>query len=1154
MQSFRENESLVSKYLLMFPLFLMIAADYLLSLKIFNAAIDYATLKLFVYASLALSVLKCLVSRCGKWIKITVMVISFAVCLYTLYYVFKPFVDPFWTILNETSSQYNVSLFKALFSHDYYNAVIDYLYTQYIGDYIDHVVIAGVFVVYNLLFGLCFIKKWTFILSAISIIVLLFSLKFNDAAALLCHLLILLSILYFLLLRGFSRKLNQTPFNKGVIASLMVIIAIVSASALYDYAALIDKPSNFITLKIFEDIDIFSGFTDEPDYFKYLFDEDLGKIDAKKKYKNKVLSFTSSYPINKLVKAYFYDYDFETGSFLVENPLSDLENEERTETQDKYYEKIKNYYYSVRTPRDSYQELRLKERPEKYPEVVSITNFTEDNIICFPYGDIEVVESRRIMGYMDKGVVTDFSNPMDSKTYDVYFNPEEPFNKVQEGYSIITTTTTNDCSSIEYDENNEVKSCALVHQDVQTDTREVFPKNMSYYEYSSFDYVKVPKKMFTELRKFLTDHGIRLSASNHTHIDTIERIRKVLNTEFEYTDEEVATPMDQDPVLYFLNTSHRGNSKHFAATETLLYRMCGIPARYVYGYRVPEITDREVEVYNTDEYAWCEVNLQFNWTPSDDIVLIPSPEDQYKSVVKYNLIASPNSSNSSVITTNTSSPKQYRMEKEVKVKSGDHDGGDSTPVVTVNSSFPFTYLCVYSGGDYNDVSSSFSVSEDYSKYVSIAEINDFGGYYKDLQFDEGMMNEHVEITNNTLNGFVVHPYGLLNIDNSKMFYDKYVSSYKSTSQYSIGIDPSVNLKTDSTYTKFVKEKYCNVPDSIKKELIDFLYENNIDFTEEDKMKIINRIISMFRNEFLYSLSFGDVPADQDINLYFLRENKKGWCTHFASSATLLFRVCGIPSRIVSGYMGDFPANKEFDVMSDSAHAWVEIYTTNYGWYPIEVTVAPREKTFAGAHTEYGGELDEYLEGMNEPLIETAQDIIEEEKRLYPKIDESIEIAEEYEIDTENNDPNGIITVLIQNKKLKEYLTKLIPFAVAFLCLIILKILIDRGVFNPFAPTLLQNINLDYLLLSLSSYVNDETYTLMERIRFSEEAENPKDLLYLNEEKRNMYDKLKEERKVKYWYAKIYEFFTRIRYYVLNFARKTANLFRPKKKDKDRQTG
>lgn len=80
------------------------------------------------------------------------------------------------------------------------------------------------------------------------------------------------------------------------------------------------------------------------------------------------------------------------------------------------------------------------------------------------------------------------------------------------------------------------------------------------------------------------------------------------------------------------------------------------------------------------------------------------------------------------------------------------------------------------------------------------------------------------------------------------------------------------------------------------------------------------------------------PAGEDYVDWFLNESKQGYCMHYATAAALLLRTAGIPARYVSGYVVNVPWRSSGTEVTDySAHAWVEVYLDNVGWYPLEVT-------------------------------------------------------------------------------------------------------------------------------------------------------------------------------------------------------------------------
>lgn len=67
---------------------------------------------------------------------------------------------------------------------------------------------------------------------------------------------------------------------------------------------------------------------------------------------------------------------------------------------------------------------------------------------------------------------------------------------------------------------------------------------------------------------------------------------------------------------------------------------------------------------------------------------------------------------------------------------------------------------------------------------------------------------------------------------------------------------------------------------------------------------------------------------------FLSRTKEGHCELFATSAALLFRSMGMPSRLVAG----FRAYSDSDVLTarnTDAHAWVEVWVSGRGWVPLD---------------------------------------------------------------------------------------------------------------------------------------------------------------------------------------------------------------------------
>lgn len=111
----------------------------------------------------------------------------------------------------------------------------------------------------------------------------------------------------------------------------------------------------------------------------------------------------------------------------------------------------------------------------------------------------------------------------------------------------------------------------------------------------------------------------------------------------------------------------------------------------------------------------------------------------------------------------------------------------------------------------------------------------------------------------------------------------------------------------------------------------------------------NFIISTLNEMTTYTTSPGNAPSNVDIAEYFLFDSGKGFCQQYATTAALMYRLLGLPSRYVTGYMvtpSDFHQNSDGTYTAvatdEKAHAWVEVYMDGVGWIPTEVTFSQDE--------------------------------------------------------------------------------------------------------------------------------------------------------------------------------------------------------------------
>lgn len=140
---------------------------------------------------------------------------------------------------------------------------------------------------------------------------------------------------------------------------------------------------------------------------------------------------------------------------------------------------------------------------------------------------------------------------------------------------------------------------------------------------------------------------------------------------------------------------------------------------------------------------------------------------------------------------------------------------------------------------------------------------------------------------------------------------------------------------DMSYRQYARETYLTVPE----EGLDRFYAEYGGMTFDSAADCVAFVRESLAAHAAYTKAPGSTPKGKDYVEYFLYENQKGVCTHFATAAVLMFRTFGIPARYVEGYLttsltADGGAN---EILDRSAHAWAEIYIDGAGWVPIEVT-------------------------------------------------------------------------------------------------------------------------------------------------------------------------------------------------------------------------
>ena len=109
--------------------------------------------------------------------------------------------------------------------------------------------------------------------------------------------------------------------------------------------------------------------------------------------------------------------------------------------------------------------------------------------------------------------------------------------------------------------------------------------------------------------------------------------------------------------------------------------------------------------------------------------------------------------------------------------------------------------------------------------------------------------------------------------------------------------------------------------------------------EADSFEEAERFVEeTLKRQAVYDVNPGSTPSGEDFAEYFLFENHRGFCVHFATAATLMYRMLGIPARFAEGYAIPVSAfsqqeNGQYvaEVEGSMGHAWCEVWQEDTGW-------------------------------------------------------------------------------------------------------------------------------------------------------------------------------------------------------------------------------
>ena len=126
-------------------------------------------------------------------------------------------------------------------------------------------------------------------------------------------------------------------------------------------------------------------------------------------------------------------------------------------------------------------------------------------------------------------------------------------------------------------------------------------------------------------------------------------------------------------------------------------------------------------------------------------------------------------------------------------------------------------------------------------------------------------------------------------------------------------------------------------------------------------------LAFFRDQnFQYTIEPGEYDRRTGLE-DFLFVRKQGFCEHFAASFATLMRAAGVPSRVVTGYVGGEYSERGgyLTLRQSDAHAWAEVWIKGKGWQRVDPTAAL-------VPARLMSDLRTFLEGGPESLLALAR--------------------------------------------------------------------------------------------------------------------------------------------------------------------------------------
>lgn len=144
------------------------------------------------------------------------------------------------------------------------------------------------------------------------------------------------------------------------------------------------------------------------------------------------------------------------------------------------------------------------------------------------------------------------------------------------------------------------------------------------------------------------------------------------------------------------------------------------------------------------------------------------------------------------------------------------------------------------------------------------------------------------------------------------------------------IEPLMLRRQEEIY-----DAYLGIPEDVSDE-VRALAEEITAGCGSDYEKLV-AIARYLQTNYRYTTEPDPVSEGRPFLDHVLFETEEGYCTWYATAATMLARCVGIPARYVQGYCVELEAGEMKQLEEADSHSWCEGYVAGFGWVTVEAT-------------------------------------------------------------------------------------------------------------------------------------------------------------------------------------------------------------------------